>query len=147
MKNLIYKPEENEWQKHWTCPRAWKIILKPYLNFRPQILWPVPRTLQNVLISREDPSPVCLKKLAAQELINYEPYGYVTLTSAGEKVAKEIEKRHILLKDFLFRFIGVDEKTADETACRMEHSMDKATFKKFKTFVEELDNSLQKTKE
>ena len=87
-----------------------------------------------------------LKKLAAQELINYEPYGYVTLTPAGEKVAKEIEKRHILLKDFLFRFIGVDEKTADETACRMEHAMDKATFKKFKAFVEELDNSSQKTK-
>jgi len=76
-----------------------------------------------------------LKKLAAQELINYEPYGYVTLTPKGEKIGKEIERRHIVLRDCLFRFVGVDEKTADETACRMEHSMNSATFKKFKTFI------------
>ncbi len=76
-----------------------------------------------------------LKKLAAQELINYEPYGYVTLTSKGEKIAKEIESRHIVLKDFLFRLVGVDEDTADQTACRMEHAMNAATFKKFKAFI------------
>ncbi len=76
-----------------------------------------------------------LKKLAAQELINYEPYGYVTLTSKGEKIAKEIENRHIVLKDFLFRIIGVDEDTADQTACRMEHAMNAATFKKFKAYI------------
>ncbi|MEH0018964.1 MAG: metal-dependent transcriptional regulator [Desulfobacter sp.] len=80
-----------------------------------------------------------LKKLAAQELINYEPYGYVTLTPKGEKIAREIEGRHIVFKDFLFRFIGVDEKTADETACRMEHAMNAATFKKFKAFISGLD--------
>ncbi len=81
-----------------------------------------------------------LKKLAAQELINYEPYGYVTLTPKGDKIAKEIEKRHIVLKDFLFRFVGVDDKTADETACRMEHAMNNATFKKFKAFIARLDD-------
>ncbi len=80
-----------------------------------------------------------LKKLAAQELIHYEPYGYVTLTPTGEKIAKEIECRHIMLKDFLFRILGVDEQTADETACRMEHAMDRSTFKKFKNFVSTLD--------
>ena len=79
-----------------------------------------------------------LKKLAAQELINYEPYGYVTLTSKGEKIAKEIEGRHIVLKDFLFRLVGVDEETADQTACRMEHAMNAATFKKFKAFISSL---------
>ncbi len=80
-----------------------------------------------------------LKKLAAQEFINYEPYGYVTLTPSGKKIAKEIESRHIMLKDFLFRMIGVDEKTADDTACRMEHAMDRATFKKLKQFVATID--------
>ncbi len=80
-----------------------------------------------------------LKKLAAQELINYEPYGYVTLTPKGEKIAKEIEGRHIVFKDFLFKHIGVDEETADATACRMEHAMTAATFKKFKAFITGLD--------
>lgn len=31
-----------------------------------------------------------LKKLAARKLINYEPYGYVTLTPEGEKIAKKL---------------------------------------------------------
>ncbi len=80
-----------------------------------------------------------LKKLAAQEFINYEPYGYVTLTASGKKIAKEIEGRHIFLKDFLFRVLKVEEKIANDTACRMEHAMDKATFKKFKQFVATID--------
>ena len=77
-----------------------------------------------------------LKKLAEKELINYEPYGYVTLTPAGKKIAREIEKRHIFLKDFFFRVLGVDEEISDRTACQMEHAMDAKTFKKFKTFIE-----------
>ncbi len=80
-----------------------------------------------------------LKKLAAQELINYEPYGYVTLTPKGKKIAQEIEGRHQVFRKFLHNIIGVDEKTADETACRMEHAMDSRTFKKFKAFIEALN--------
>ena len=80
-----------------------------------------------------------LKKLAAQKFIHYEPYGYVTLTPSGEKIAQEIERRHILLKDFFFRILKVDERTANETACRMEHAMNKATFKKFQQFVAAVD--------
>jgi len=80
-----------------------------------------------------------LKKLAKNKLINYEPYGYVTLTPGGKKIALEIERRHIFLKDFLFRVLQVDEKTADRTACQMEHAMDKQTFKKFRDFVKKID--------
>jgi len=81
-----------------------------------------------------------LKKLAAQNFINYEPYGYVTLTPSGRKIAKKIEARHVFLKDFLFRILGVDEQTADTTACRMEHAMNKQIFKKFKIFVQKVDS-------
>jgi DtxR family Mn-dependent transcriptional regulator len=81
-----------------------------------------------------------LKKLASRELINYEPYGYVTLTSKGEKIAREIERKHIFLKDFLFRILGVDEQIANATACQMEHAMNKQTFKKFKAFVKKVDD-------
>ncbi|MFH2057984.1 MAG: metal-dependent transcriptional regulator [Pseudomonadota bacterium] len=80
-----------------------------------------------------------LKKLAQNKLVNYEPYGYVTLTPEGKKIALEIERRHIFLKDFLFRVLQVDEETADRTACQMEHAMDKQTFKKFRDFVKKLD--------
>ena len=80
-----------------------------------------------------------LKKLAARKLINYKPYGYVTLTTEGEKIAKKIEYRHSVLKDFLFRILEVDEVRADETACRMEHAMDSQSFKKFVEFIATLD--------
>lgn len=81
-----------------------------------------------------------LKKLAGQKLINYEPYGYVTLTPEGEKIARDVKRRHIFLKDFLFRILEVDDETAEKTACQMEHAMDEKTFKKFKSFVKKLDN-------
>ena len=80
-----------------------------------------------------------LKKLADNKLINYEPYGYVTLTPEGRKIAMEIEQRHIFLKDFFFRIVKIDEEIADRTACRMEHAMDKLTFKKFKAFIKKIE--------
>ncbi len=80
-----------------------------------------------------------LKKLADNKLINYEPYGYVTLTPEGKKIALDIEQRHIFLKDFFFRIVKIDEETADSTACRMEHAMDKLTFKKFRDFIKKIE--------
>ena len=80
-----------------------------------------------------------LKKLAETHLINYEPYGYVTLTPEGKKIAQEVERRHIFLKDFFHRILGVDEEIAEKTGCQMEHAMDKETFKKFREFVARVD--------
>lgn len=80
-----------------------------------------------------------LKKLAALKLINYEPYGYVTLTPLGIKIAKTIKERHIVLKDFLVRLLGVDEKSAENTACRMEHTIDNDIFERFKQFIAGVD--------
>ena len=77
-----------------------------------------------------------LKKLAENGLINYEPYGYVTLTPQGKKIATEIEKRHVFLKDFFLRILKLDEAVAEKTACQMEHAMDNQTFKKLKAFIE-----------
>lgn len=77
-----------------------------------------------------------LKKLAQNKLINYEPYGYVTLTPEGKKIAVEIEKRHVFLKDFFHRILNIEADIAEKTACQIEHAMDKRTFKKFKSFIE-----------
>jgi DtxR family Mn-dependent transcriptional regulator len=81
-----------------------------------------------------------LKKLAENQLINYEPYGYVTLTPEGKKIAQEVERRHIFLKDFFHRILGVDEELAEKTGCQMEHAMNKETFKKFREFVARVDS-------
>ena len=53
--------------------------------------------------------------------------GYLTLTESGLDVAKKIYERHTLLSKFLVR-LGVDEKTAAEDACKMEHDISQQTF-------------------
>ena len=53
--------------------------------------------------------------------------GYLTLTESGLDVAKKIYERHTLLSKFLVR-LGVDEKTATEDACKMEHDISEESF-------------------
>ncbi len=58
-------------------------------------------------------------------------HGFITLTSEGEKVANRIYERHKVLTQFLVG-LGVDEATASEDACKMEHDISDATFKAIK---------------
>ena len=48
--------------------------------------------------------------------------GYITLTEPGEEIAQRIYERHRVLTDWLIG-IGVDEKTAAEDACKLEHDL------------------------
>ena len=81
-----------------------------------------------------------LKSLGEKGLINYQPYSFITLTPKGEKMAREIARRHDVLKDFLFRVLQIDAKKADTTACRMEHAMDKSSVDKLVQFIDFIDN-------
>ena len=69
-------------------------------------------------------------------LVNMDGQGYLTLTDAGEKRAKVIYERHLLLSQLLVN-IGVDEKTASEDACRIEHYISEKTFEAIKNHVKE----------
>ena len=60
--------------------------------------------------------------------------GYLTLTESGLAVAKKIYERHTLLSKFLVR-LGVDEKTAVEDACKMEHDISDESFSAIKEHV------------
>ena len=60
--------------------------------------------------------------------------GYLTLTESGRDVAKKIYERHTLLSKFLVR-LGVDEKTATEDACKMEHDISDESFSAIKEHV------------
>ncbi len=81
-----------------------------------------------------------LRSLGEKGLINYRPYSFITLTPVGAKMAREITRRHDVLRDFLFRVLQIDEKQADLTACRMEHAMDKPAVDKLVQFIEFIDN-------
>ena len=59
---------------------------------------------------------------------------YLTLTESGLDVAKKIYERHTLLSKILVR-LGVDEKTASEDACKMEHDISDESFSAIKEHV------------
>ena len=63
-----------------------------------------------------------------------DPTGYLTLTDSGRVIAEKIYERHNILSQFFFR-IGVDEKTASEDACKVEHYISDATFERIKAFA------------
>ena len=77
-----------------------------------------------------------LKNLAEKELINYEPYSFITLTAKGNKIAREIASRHSILKDFLVNILQIDNNTAESTACKMEHAVDKKTLERMTAFFD-----------
>lgn len=62
-------------------------------------------------------------------------YGDITLTKQGYKYGTDMYKRHKMLKRF-FVAIGVDEETAEEEACMVEHDISAATFQKWASYIE-----------
>ena len=81
-----------------------------------------------------------LKSLSEKKLINYEPYGFITLTPAGKKIAEEITYKHFVIKDFLHRILQISSENADATACKIEHAMDKKSFDMLVKFIRFIDN-------
>ena len=63
--------------------------------------------------------------------IDVQPDGAITLTKEGRAIAENIYERHNVLSEALRR-IGVDEQTAVDDACRVEHYISEATFQAIK---------------
>jgi Mn-dependent DtxR family transcriptional regulator len=57
--------------------------------------------------------------------------GYIRLTEEGTTVALKMFERHTMLTNFLVR-LGVDEKTASEDACKIEHHISEESFNAIK---------------
>jgi len=77
-----------------------------------------------------------LRTLGKLGLINYAPYDLITLTPDGLVVAEEIVRKHRALEEFLVNVLGVDQKEADEAACKMEHSVPKEIVDRFVKYAE-----------
>ena len=57
--------------------------------------------------------------------------GLMTLTDAGMAIASRIYERHRTLTSF-FVYLGVDEETAREDACKVEHDLCEVTYEAIK---------------
>ena len=62
--------------------------------------------------------------------------GYISLTEIGLSMAKKIYERHTVLSNVLIR-LGVNEQTALEDACKIEHVISDETFNVLKKHIEE----------
>ena len=62
-----------------------------------------------------------VKKLAALQLVDHEPYRGVRLTEAGEQVAVEVIRHHRLLELYLAETLGLDVDDVHAEADRLEH--------------------------
>lgn len=82
-------------------------------------------------------------RLDDRKLVNYEKYGGVTLTEEGERIGKEVDRRHNLIKTFLI-LLGVTEDIADEDACEVEHSLHPETLDKLQKFLDSVSEEPEK---
>jgi DtxR family Mn-dependent transcriptional regulator len=68
--------------------------------------------------------------------ITMEVGGEINLTEKGNARAHQIYERHKTLTAYLVEALGVDEPTATEDACRIEHIISQKSFDKIKDWVE-----------
>ena len=67
-------------------------------------------------------------------LLLMDEMGGLKLTEAGEEKASRIYERHTVLSKLLMN-LGVDEKTATEDACRIEHYISDRSFDAIKAHM------------
>jgi DtxR family transcriptional regulator, Mn-dependent transcriptional regulator len=89
---------------------------------------------------------VAMQKLSDLELIDYNRRDYLKLSDRGKKIASKIYSKHNTLYDFLRGVLGVDDKTAYEDACKMEHSLSEKSFLKLSKFLSQRNKKTKKGK-
>ena len=72
-----------------------------------------------------------VKRLRENGYVTMDRDGLITLTDKGRAVAERILERHTLLTRY-FVALGVDEATAQQDACRVEHDLSDITFEKIR---------------
>lgn len=63
--------------------------------------------------------------------------GFLYLTDVGQEVAEKIYERHIFFTQRLVA-AGVDQETAEQDACRIEHAISDTSFQKLKEQLKQL---------
>ena len=71
--------------------------------------------------------------------IENDPHGMILLTAKGNAIAEKIYDRHQTLTKYLV-MLGVDETTAQNDACRIEHVISQESFNAIKKQLAEKNN-------
>ena len=65
---------------------------------------------------------------------------FLDLTDVGREVAEDIYQRYSFFRDLLMG-VGVNKETAEQEACRMEHTISQDTFGKIRSAYQEKSES------
>ena len=79
---------------------------------------------------------VAMKNLRNNGYIEVDENGYITLLESGREIAEKMYERHTTLSEWLIS-LGVDEKTAVDDACRIEHIISAESFEAIKKLIKE----------
>ncbi len=79
---------------------------------------------------------VAMKNLRENGYVEMDGNGYLSLTDKGRVIAETMYERHTLLSDWLIT-LGVNEKTAVEDACRIEHVISAESFAAIKRHAQQ----------
>ena len=77
-----------------------------------------------------------LRQLEKMGFIVYNTHYPVQLTAKGRLIARDVIRRHGILKRFFSEILGLPQDKASETACRLEHIVDADTIRRFVLFSE-----------
>lgn len=76
--------------------------------------------------------------LEKQALVTVDENGNIVLTKKGLQQAQRVYERHTVLTNTFIK-LGVNEKTAVEDACRVEHYISDETFDAIKKYLQACD--------
>lgn len=74
---------------------------------------------------------IALRNLRENNYVRVDENGYVSLLPSGLEIAERIYERHTILTQCLIS-LGVNNETAAEDACRIEHVISAETFEAIK---------------
>ena len=80
---------------------------------------------------------VAMKHFREEEYIKIDDDGGISLTEKGNKIAESVYERHQVIASALIA-LGVDEETAYEDSCKIEHDISEVTFEKIKEFLNKM---------
>ncbi len=80
-------------------------------------------------------------RLVEKGLVIHDKYKRISLTPQGKRIAKGLDRKHKVIRDFFANVLQVDETVADRDACEIEHVISDETLNKLVSFLESLPRS------
>lgn len=77
-----------------------------------------------------------LQALGKRGLVNYTPYGFVTLTDAGVHEAHELLRKHRIMREFLSEVLNIGTEDAESGGHRMKHVVSETVLDRLASFLE-----------